>query len=709
MSNHNIQQTVTVRRELIGSRVIDVILIPFMRSRKVFFRAQGLRPRTRYFPYLGRRAIDDFTREESTFTRIAERSDDAVNTFRGSTSHPDGSTTLTSDSNGELIGSFIVPNTEALKFRAGAQEFKLLDISGGADSDAISRARATYTAQGTINVVQDTIRSTRIVTRTIFEPRPQQGGPDNFESPGTDPLAQTFFVDRRENPNGMFVSKVRIYFASKDSVVPVQVQIRPTIAGVPDVFPVPGGVKFLGPAQVNIPSDLTDLDDIRSNGTDFEFEEPVYLTPGREYAIVVLAESTEYNVHVAKTYDFLIGTTELRVNKQPTLGSLFMSQNSSTWTPDQDRDLMFQIYRANFSTSATAQFNNVTNIRELLEPLSMLTDSGNDEVTVFMDGHGLSKNDKVFVQGVTNSDVTGAFTLASSVLGSRTVTKVDHFGFTFNADSNAQASVYTGGSNAVVTRNYMYDTFIPQVATLLPSDTTTIAAQAKRVSGGSYAGTRNTSPSYGKAGTYSDIVLNELNVLTSPSVVLNDSNVGVHGVSGASFDMQLTLSTTDPKVSPVVDLQRASAILYENIIDKQDSSATSGFNVPIRYVDETDNDFGTHAAKHVTNIITLEEQAVGLKILFAANRPSTAGFRVFYKTGTTDDNLDDLPYVEVFEEGSNPADENGITLRDYEYLAGGQVGNLDAFTQFQIKIVMTSTNSSKIPYIKDLRAVALVT
>ena len=88
--------------------------------------------------------------------------------------------------------------------------------------------------------------------------------------------------------------------------------------------------------------------------------------------------------------------------------------------------------------------------------------------------------------------------------------------------------------------------------------------------------------------------------------------------------------------------------LYENVIDKQDQSATSGFNVPIRFVDETDNDLGTHAAKHVTNIVTLQDQAVGLKILFAANRPSAAGFRVYFKTGTADDTLEDLPYVEVF-------------------------------------------------------------
>ena len=67
---------VSTRRQVIGSRVIDVQLIPFMRSRKVFFRARGMRPRTRYFPYFGDKAIDDFARNETTFQRFATRTDD---------------------------------------------------------------------------------------------------------------------------------------------------------------------------------------------------------------------------------------------------------------------------------------------------------------------------------------------------------------------------------------------------------------------------------------------------------------------------------------------------------------------------------------------------------------------------------------------------------------------------------------------------------
>lgn len=702
---------VTFRRQTIGSRVIDVSLIPFMRSRKIFFRVQGLRPRTRYFPYFGRKAIDDYTRAENTFTRFGERTDDNNNIYTNRTSHPDGSTNLTSDSTGELVGSFIIPNNDSLKFRSGTQEFKLLDISGGNDNNAISLARTGFNSQGFIETVQDTVRSTRLIDRTIFveRPRPRDDGGGRGGSDPGDPLAQSFYVDPIDCPNGLFITKVRIYFATKDDNIPVQCQIRAVENGIPVPFPLPDARKFLGPSDVNIPSDLTDLDNIRSNGTDFIFEEAIYLTPGREYAIVLLAESTNYNVHVSKTYEFLIGSTEARVNKQPTLGSLFTSQNGSTWNPDQDRDLMFQLYRAEFATSATSYFKNATDYRELLPSNSMLTDSGGDGCHVFMPGHGLSKNDKVFVQGVTNASVSGAFTLASSILGSRTVTKVDHTGFTFNADSNAQASLLVGGNDMIVTRNLMFDQYLPNLQTLQPASSTTISASAKLVSGGSYASTRNTSPTYGKDASYGDITLNRMNTLTSPRVILNDSNEVVHSVSGGSFDMKVDLATTDTKVSPVIDLQRAAVLGLENIIDKQDASVTTNFNVPITFVDETDKDQGSHAAKHITKTVILEEPAVGIKILFDANRPSAAGFRVYYKTGTADDNLDDMSYIEVSENTNNPADELSTVFREYEYLVGGQVGNLDAFTQYQVKIVMTSTNSSKIPIVKRLRAIALVT
>jgi hypothetical protein len=169
------------------------------------------------------------------------------------------------------------------------------------------------------------------------------------------------------------------------------------------------------------------------------------------------------------------------------------------------------------------------------------------------------------------------------------------------------------------------------------------------------------------------------------------------------------LTTTDDRVSPIIDLQRTAVTTFENLIDRQSPSASTNFNIPLTYVAETDPVSGSSPAKHVTSVITLAEAAVGLKIILSANRPTNANFEVYYKIGTTDDNFDEVDWVLLASENNPPADNDGITFRDYEYLAGGPGGTLSAFTKYQVKIVMTSTNSSEIPVFKDLRAIALVT
>ena len=50
---------------------------------------------------------------------------------------------------------------------------------------------------------------------------------------------------------------------------------------------------------------------------------------------------------------------QILVSSQPILGSLFKSQNASTWTPSQYEDLKFELYRAEFtSTSGSVQLLN---------------------------------------------------------------------------------------------------------------------------------------------------------------------------------------------------------------------------------------------------------------------------------------------------------------------------------------------------------------
>jgi hypothetical protein len=697
---------VTTRREIIADRVIDVQIIPFMRSRKIYWKAEGLRPNTQHFMFFNGTLISDYVREES-FKNWSRRRDDVGNIYTNRTSHPDGATTLTSNATGEITGSFIIPSNSSLKFRTGTKLVKLLDISADADNDALSKARSSFTSSGVLETRQRTIRNTRIEERITLIEEPQDDGGGNDEG---DPLAQTFFINALENPNGIFVTKVDVYLQTRDDTIPLRLELRGVENGIPNMWPISGAYVYKKPADVNIPSDINNLTSVRAAPTTFVFDEPVYLLPEREYAVVLKSECTGYHAYVAKTYDFLLGSTEARVSKQPTLGSLFTSQNGFTWTPDQQRDLMFKLYRAEFSSSASAILENASAPTHLLGSNPISTTAGDATVRVFHRGHGLIKNDYVRLTNVDSGTSYGGI-MGYSLSGSRQVTNVDWTGYTFEADSVASDTLRTGGDGIIASQNYMFDIFVPNIQTLLP-DRTNVTGSIKLTEGSSYAANRNTATGYNraKASTYSSVTLGEFNYNTSPKCLFSDSNEALSPLSGdKSVTMKLDLTTTDTKVSPVIDLQRASLTMFENIIDKQDSAATNGYNVPISFVNETHPTEGTAAAKHTTIPVTLAEQAVGLKILFAAHRPLTGGFRVYYKTGSGDDNFDEIDWIEVSEASNNPADENPGIFRQYEYLAGGQGGNLNAFTKFQLKIVMTSTNSSKVPVIQDLRTIALVT
>ena len=105
--------------------------------------------------------------------------------------------------------------------------------------------------------------------------------------------------------------------------------------------------------------------------------------------------------------------------------------------------------------------------------------------------------------------------------------------------------------------------------------------------------------------------------------------------------------------------------------------------------------------------VNLAEAAVGLKVILSANRPDEADFKMYFRVATSDEVLSDKAFILADKEEDLAADNNPNVFRDYQYLIGGTGGTLDAFTKFQIKIVMTTTNSSRVPTFRDLRVIAL--
>jgi hypothetical protein len=165
---------------------------------------------------------------------------------------------------------------------------------------------------------------------------------------GTDPLSQNFFVDGTKYPNGLFLSSVDLYFATKDETIPVSVRVKPTVNGYPDaVNDIPGSIVWKNPSDINVPS-TSNLTGSIGPTTTFTFDHPIYLQPG-QYSIMIAANSNQYNMYGSKLGQVQYGTTSTVVNTVTYSGSLFKSQNASTWVPAPSETLCFNLNICDFA------------------------------------------------------------------------------------------------------------------------------------------------------------------------------------------------------------------------------------------------------------------------------------------------------------------------------------------------------------------------
>ena len=297
---------------------------------------------------------------------------------------------LISDNFGDLIGAFYLrdPNTTpvpTVRIATGTKTFRLSSSStnnlGLPGSNSISAAETNYNSDGTLeqweNTVTTTTRNlttqtvTNLTTNTTASTTTINTQTETVEQPFVDPLAQTFVVagnieapspnSSNDDVNGAFLTAVDLFFASKDTGnAPVTIQIRTVELGTPTRLVI-GKSVTLRPDQVNISDDA-------ETATRVTFSEPIYLPPGKEYAIVIISEtSDQYELWTAVMGQKTVNTKSLpdvdsvTYSKQFSMGSLFKSQNGSIWTANQYQDLKFKLYKAQFtSPTGTAFFYNPT-------------------------------------------------------------------------------------------------------------------------------------------------------------------------------------------------------------------------------------------------------------------------------------------------------------------------------------------------------------
>lgn len=246
--------------------------------------------------------------------------------------------TVASSGAGKLTARFVMPSG----IPVGQKSIKVFSAGDPEETYALG----SFTSQGYLETKQKTVQG--ILSTTTREVAAAAGTEGSQTFHYGDPLAETFAVE-----SGIkWISYVKLRFQSKDTTLPVTVEIRETLNGYPTM-------KVLQ-SKTLYPSDITVSDDA-SAITTFTFSEMVGYGPG-EYCIVVHCNSTTYNLWIAKMGEVNISDgTMLRAQAYD--GVLFTSPNNSTWEPHPTWDLCFEIGTANFQNSAQVVFDNVTGLQ----------------------------------------------------------------------------------------------------------------------------------------------------------------------------------------------------------------------------------------------------------------------------------------------------------------------------------------------------------
>lgn len=311
-------------------KVLDLSIVPYMRAKTFVVTVENMKPNTTVKAY-----IDNVEITNSAYITNASGTD-----FTG---------VNTTDNSGKLPQlTFNLPTST---FLTGKRILKFKDTASTTVAEVLIHAQGIYeTRSQGISSIRPIIRrrqttSSPAVPTDVTIRKSELRSSNKYQ--WVDPFAQTFFVDESENPRGVFLQNLDVFFSKKDSTLPVTFQIRPTKNG----YPHPSAIIPFSEVVV-YPSNVSINTEYPINKTRVTFKTPVYLEPG-EYALCVVSNSKDYELFTATIGGNEISQTEVsnRIQKPVYSGKLFRPQNTNIAEPDYTKDLMFTIRRCDFDTT----------------------------------------------------------------------------------------------------------------------------------------------------------------------------------------------------------------------------------------------------------------------------------------------------------------------------------------------------------------------
>ena len=750
-----------LRETDLGESIQDLNIIPHMRSREIQFNASGMKPSTRLYAFFdGENVTSYITPTDSSFANTAN---EGANLLSDSNGNVYGIFRL--PNNDQL--KFLNGNLR-LRLSDSPTNETNQGLYTTQSSAVYSAQGLSVFKQGAVISTRDVdVSTTRVFetrTSSSFTAFPEtNGGGDAVGDGDGDPIAQTFRVDDGEiqgQVTGSFLTKIDLFFRTKDPDLPLQleiVEVDPSTSYLTN--------KVVPFSKIEVPSADVNVSEDSSAPTPIIFPTPIYLQRGEQYAFKIIPGglNPNYTAWISK-----LGQTDLitgnRIVKQPATGMLFASSNDLAYAPIQEEDIKYKMYFADFGSNqtGTAVFKNIdkeyftlantdsisifnrvgetvhgeSTITFTSQPsanvgLSLLSTAGSgagangvvtmnsantvrvkevttatkfqagDTVTV-MNANGSATGTTATIHSVTTP--TGKVYFYDATTQSNTFLHLSAPSGSFAANTWLRGQISGQDARIKTVENLNADLFNSRMGKLIP-DGTSLSAISKFAT--APASLDTAFRTYNIEGD--SIYANRRYIFSRSNEVANIS-------SQKSGEVRFTLTNSQSALSPAIDNDRTAVLTVENLINNDSTN-------------EDTKDVGNALARYVMRTVTLDDgqDAEDLKVFIGAYKPSTATIKVFAKllNGEDGDDMDDKTWIDmtqvtpttVFSDSENQED-----FEEYEYtlptanLTGdnGEVQYTTAdgvtftgFKRFKIKVVLLSTSTSRVPRMRDFRAVAL--
>ena len=644
---------------------------------------------------------------------------------------------LSTDENGNFVGVFNVPSTT---FQTGTKVFRVDNRTVASDpTTSTCYAEATFTASGLSAQTNQANFSPSIDSSSMKFTSVSQTPKTLIKTITTytpyDPIAQSFIIDPTNFPNGVFLKSIKVFFATKPaSNIPVTISIIPTVNGYPNGNALDYSTVTLSADQILTSLSPHFLDPLTY--TEFVFKAPVYIQAGVLYAFVLKANSPDYTVYLAEQNSVAIPSTAkptptsvnptapTKVGAAPYVGALFESQNSITWSADQTKDLMFVIDQCVFDISQTPQINftlpqglpfrklGLDDIQHKIDANTVSNVMGNFTQNMRSDAFNLTTTDFIptstsigyqYTATLANGNVPdGPYGVSPGKYGCPTPTNIQ-------LNDGQGERVLLSTSNSSFTLSALLTSSDKNVSPIISDD------------GISVFNLR--------------YMINDMGIQNNVIALANTGyayNVNAFSVTVSSPDIGTDTAilsanlTSNGAISTVYSVYPGSGYLTTPTVTITGANTLNPAYYPASIIisGETSAQGGNSYAKYFTKkvVLTAGNDSGDLRVFYTAYKPVGTGVYVYYKILSSNDSqsFDSGNWQLMTQTTGTVYSSSQSDLIEFECAPGvnGKPYNAISYTnsngviytsfiQFAIKIVLASNDNTNVPFLTDIRALAL--